>query len=79
MVKLNIFNMKRFLETVNECSGSINLLHPDGRKVNINRQYDIQNDLLQKYRKNNNCLKLSLDIPSMKDYLRIVYFTIGDC
>ena len=79
MVKLNIINMTNFLDTVNECNGSVNLLHSDGRKENINKQYDIQKNLLQKYGRNNNYLKLSLDIPNRNDYLRIVYFTIGDC
>ena len=79
MIKLNIFDMKRFLAAVNECNGAVNLLHPDGRKENINKQYGIQNELLQKHHSNKNSLKLSLDIPILKDYLHIVYFTIGDC
>lgn len=78
MVKLKIFNMKNFLETVNECSGAVNLLCPDGSKENINRQVRIQNELLHKHRENKGCLQLSLDIPTPKDYFRIVYFTIGD-
>ncbi len=78
MVKLKIFNMKNFLETVNECSGTVNLLYPDGNKENINRQVGIQNELLHKYQENKGCLLLSLDIPTPKDYFRIVYFTIGD-
>lgn len=79
MVKINIIDMKSFLQTVNECSGAVNLLHPDGSKKNINKQYGIQNELLKAHRKNKDWLRLSLDIPVRKDYLRIVYFTIGDC
>jgi hypothetical protein len=78
MVKLNIFNMKNFLETVNGCSGPVNLLCSNGRKENI-KEYGIQNGLLQKHKKNKGCLRLSLDMPNPKDYLRIVYFTVGDC
>jgi hypothetical protein len=79
MIKLNILNMKNFLQTVNECSGKVNLLHPDGRKENINKQYGIQNELLQKYRENKYCLPLSLDIPTPKDYISIVSYYAGDC
>lgn len=35
MVKLNILNMKNFLDTVNSCSGKVNMLCPDGKKQNI--------------------------------------------
>ncbi len=80
MIKLNILkNLEGFLQTVNECSGVVNLLHPGGGKENINKQYGIQNQLLQKYRENDDYLQLSLNIPTPKDYMRIVYFAIGDC
>lgn len=80
MIKLNILrNMYGFLQKVNECDGRVNLLHPDGRKENINKQYEVQSDLLQKYRDNKNCLKLSLDITNPKDYMRIIFYTIENC
>lgn len=79
MVKLNVLNMDNFLQTVNSCSDAVNLLYPDGRKENINKQYGIQNELLHKYRENKNCLCLSLDIPSPKDYMSIISYYTGDC
>jgi len=80
VIKLNILkNMNGFLQAVNECDGPINLLGPDGRKENINQQYGIQNELLQKYIENKNYLQLSLDIPTPKDYMKIVFFAIGEC
>lgn len=79
MINLNILNMKNFLQTVNACSGMVNLLYPDGRKENINKQHEIQNELLQKYRENKNCLRLTLDIPNPKDYMSIVSYYAGDC
>ena len=36
VVKLNILNMKNFLDTVNSCSGKVNMLCPVGKKQNIN-------------------------------------------
>lgn len=42
MVKLNILNMKNFLDTVNSYSGKVNMLCPDGKKQNINGEEKIQ-------------------------------------
>ena len=79
VIKLNILNMKEFFQTVNTCNGAVNLLYPDGKKENINRQYELQKELLHKYRENKNHLQLSLDIPDPKDYMSIVYYYAGDC
>ena len=79
MIKLNVLNMERFLETVNECNGVVNLLNPNGSKKNINKQYGIQSELLEEYRKNKNCLRLSLDVRNSKDYINIVSYYAGDC
>ena len=32
VVKMNILNMKNFLDTVNACTGKVNMLCPDGKK-----------------------------------------------
>ena len=32
VVKMNILNMKIFLDTVNACTGKVNMLCPDGKK-----------------------------------------------
>lgn len=78
MVTLNIWNMKNFLQKVNMCSSEVNLLYPDGRKENINKQYGLQNRLLQQHRENNNHLQLSLDIPDSKDYISVVSYYVGN-
>ncbi|SCP97721.1 ribonuclease HII [Anaerobium acetethylicum] len=79
MMKLNILNIKNFFGAVNECTGEVNMLRPDGKKVNISRQYLIQNDLQEEYRKNKNYLRINLDIPNPKDYMSIVSYYAGDC
>lgn len=79
MIKLRIFNMKEFLHTVNQCAGPVNLLYPDGRKENINKQYQVQSDLQEKHREYHRCLPLSLEIPNPRDYQQIVFYAIGDC
>ncbi|MCC8027880.1 MAG: ribonuclease HII [Clostridium sp.] len=79
MIKLNILNMKNFLQTVNGCSGSVTMLYPDGKRKNINKQYGIQSQILRDYKNNKNCLGLTLDIPNPRDYLDIIFYYIGDC
>lgn len=79
MVKLNILNLGNFLNTVNSCIGKVNMLCPDGKKVNINREKIVQNNLWRQYRQNKNYLRLVLEIPNPKDYMRIVSYYIGDC
>lgn len=79
MIKLNILNMKNFLQTVNTCSGAVYILHPDGRKENINKQYNIQNELLRRHQESKNYLPLTLKTESPKDYMTILFYYIGDC
>lgn len=79
MLKLNILNMKYFLDTVNACIGKVNMLCPDGRKLNINREEKIQGGLWQQYFQNQNCLRLVLEIPNPTDYMKIVSYYAGDC
>ncbi len=79
MVKLNIYNMKSFLETVNKCSGLVHLILPDGQKVNMNKEYEFQKELLQKHKENKGYTQFSLDIPDSKDYIHIVCCAVVDC
>ena len=78
VVKLNIFNIEKFLHTINECTGAVNLLSQNKKRENINKQYSIQNELLKNHTKNKDFLQLSLDISNLKDYMNIVLFSIGD-
>ncbi len=79
MVKLNILNMKNFLDTVNSCTGKVNMLCPDGKKVNINGEEKVQDDLWRQYRQNKNYLRLVLIITNPTDYMSIVSYYAGDC
>jgi len=79
IIKLNIYNIKDFFHTINECKDNINLLHPDGRKENIKQQYLIQNELLRRYKENKNRLSIALDVPNPKDYMSVVFYYAGDC
>ena len=79
VVKLNILNMKNFLDTVNSCSGKVNMLCPDGKKQNINGEEKIQGSLWRQYSQNKNCLRLVLEVPNPTDYMNIVSYYAGDC
>ncbi len=72
MVKLNILDMKNFLNTVNACTGKVNMLCPDSKKRNINGEEKIQDSLWRQYRQNKNCLRIVLEIPNPADYMSIV-------
>ncbi|MCB7318266.1 ribonuclease HII [Lacrimispora sp. 210928-DFI.3.58] len=78
MIKLNILNMERFLETVNGCTGRVNMLCPDGRKQNINKRYWIQDQLRARSAENHDSLRLTLEIPGAEDYMKIVYYYVGE-
>ena len=70
MIKLNILNMKNFLDTVNACTGKVYMLCPNGK---------IQDNLWRQYFQNKNCLGLILEIPNPTDYMNIVSYYAGDC
>lgn len=76
---MNILNLKNFLYTVNTCTGKVLMLCPDGKKVNINGEEKVQENLWQQYHQNKNCLRLALEIPNPKDYMSIVSYYAGDC
>ncbi|MCD7906917.1 MAG: ribonuclease HII [Clostridium sp.] len=77
MIKVTIFNINGFLQTVNDCSGAVNLLQPDGRREDINKQYWAQSRLTRRFQEQNGYLSLALDIPTPKDYFKIVNYAIG--
>lgn len=77
-IKLNVFNIREFLGIINECRGDIDLLYGDGRRETLNREIRSQSELLKRHRENKNCLRISLEIPDQKDYMRMVFFTIKD-
>ena len=55
------------------------MLTPDGDKVNITRQYSVQEKLAEQYRQTGKCLPLSLVFEEPKDYMAVVSYYAGDC
>ena len=78
MIKLGIINVEEFLRTVNACEGAVYMIHPDGRRTDIGRQYSIQDDLRRQHSDNKGYLKLVLDIPAPSDYMSIISYYAGD-
>lgn len=79
MIKVNILNLTGFLETINQCRGRVSMLAPDGAKINITRQYSVQQELAKQYQQNGRCLPLSLIFEEPKDHMAVVCYYAGDC
>ena len=79
MMKLNILNMKNFLNVVNECRDEVRVILPDGKKKNIRNHYVMQGVLLKEFEKNKGSLKIILEVVNPKDYMSIVSYYAGDC
>lgn len=79
MIKVNIMNMNRFLEVVNQCRGCIYSIAADGRKSNITRDYYNQETLEREYAQNGNKLPLTLLFDDHRDYMSVVSYYAGDC
>jgi len=77
MFKITVFRFDSFLHMVNSCDGPVNLILPDGRKENISRQYLTQYELQKQYIENNNSLNLTLEVPAISDYFKVVNYSIG--
>lgn len=78
MIKLYIFNLEEFLCLADRCSGPVNLCIKNGKCVDIRNSCSVQKNLYQEYRENGGRLHLGLKIPNVKDYFRLVNFSIGD-
>ena len=79
MLKLNILNLDNFLETVNDCTGPVYRLCPDGKKENFCRSFRIQDELRKEYDAHRAQLPIQLEVPVLSDYMHIVSYYAGDC
>lgn len=79
MIKLYIFNLEEFLCLADRCSGPVNLLSEGEKSVDIRNSCSVQKNLFQEHRENGGRLYLGLKIQNVKDYFRLVNFSIGEC
>ena len=73
MIKLNILNMNGFLQIVNQCSGAVNAIFPDGKRRDLNKSYAAQKVLWDQFRENQGSLA-----QKPEDYISIVYYYISE-
>lgn len=78
MIKLNILNVKGFLDTLNQCNGPVEMIRPDGTRANICRSLGAQTLLKEEFYANNGRLPLDLTFSDPKDYFKIVNYYIGE-
>lgn len=77
MIRLYIFDLEEFLCLADQCSGAVNLLTEGGKPADIRNNCNVRRHLYQEYEKNGGRLNLCLKIPEVKDYFRLVNFSIG--
>ncbi len=78
MIKLNILNLNGFLDTLNSCTGSVEMTRPDGTKANICRSLGAQTLLREEFYANKGVLHLTLTFTDPRDYFKIVNYYIGE-
>lgn len=78
MFYISVFNLEGFLQAVNQCTGAVYLLYPDGTKKDINKKDKLQQELHEQFLENKQYLRLCLDVPQAGDYMSVVCFSLGD-
>lgn len=79
MVRLDILDMRAFLQVIDRCKGAVWLLLGDGRRVALPRQPQLYQSLRQRHSENGGILPLTLRIDDPGDYMRIISYYAGDC
>ena len=55
------------------------ILSQSGKKINITRQYPLQHELEDQYRRNGKHLPLSLVFDDPRDFMAVVSYYAGNC
>ncbi len=75
MIKLNVTNLKRFFEIVNNAEGSVKLLVAEREPEELKGNSFVQNLLLDTQ---NGVTKLSVETESERDTIRLIRFMMED-
>jgi len=75
MMKINVTNLGRFFEVVNECEGSVKLIVAEREPEELKGNRFVQNLLLDTQ---NGITKLSLETESERDTIRLIRFMMQD-
>lgn len=79
MIKLRIFNLEQFLDTADQCLGPVNWLESGGDRIDIRGNKTAQQTLKKRFNEQKGLLILRLHIAEVKDYFKLVFFSIADC
>jgi hypothetical protein len=75
MMKINVTNLGRFFEVVNECEGSVKLIVAEREPEELKGNRFVQNLLLDTQ---NGITRLSLETESERDTIRLIRFMMQD-
>lgn len=75
MIKINVTNLKRFFEIVNNCESSVKLMVAEREPEELRGNDFIQNLLMETQ---NGVTKLSISTSSERDTLRMIRFMMDD-
>ena len=75
MMKINVTNLGRFFELVNECEGSVKLIVAEREPEELKNNRFVQNLLLDTQ---NGITRLSLETESERDTIRLIRFMMQD-
>lgn len=75
MMKINVTNLGRFFEVVNECEGSVKLIVAEREPEELKGNRFVQNLLLGTQ---NGITRLSLETESERDTIRLIRFMMQD-
>ena len=78
MLKLNILDIKRFLQVLDTCTPRVEIVEADGTRC-CPKVTAVQESLRQRFAAAGNYLPLTLHVPDAGDYTKIVCYYVGDC
>ena len=79
MMKIYVYNMQHFIETVDSCEGPVKMVTSDGIFEDLRGNEFLQNILSSFHAGHTSAMPLNLNVQVTKDYMRLVYFMMGDC
>ena len=78
MVKLNVMNLQRFFEEVNQCVGPIVLEAPDGQQADLRKNSFLQYVIGSSHQPEE-ATPVTLKVAETDDIRRLLDFAVSDC
>ena len=77
MIKLNVYNLKRFFEIVNHCDGPVFLDAPDGKSEDLRRNSFLQY-VISSSQPKSSFTHFDVRVSDKDDIARLLQFCMGD-